>query len=124
MSPTTVRLIGVVAIIWNLMGVASYLAHVGLFGDAARPPEGDAEMPMLITAAYAIGVFGAVIGSVGLAMLKSWAKPLLWLSFAALVIDWGWVFMYSGAGSIPLGAAVLVIALALALVAGRAPRAR
>lgn len=123
MSPKTVRLIGFVAIIWNLVGVASYLAHVGVFGEATRP-QGGVQMPMLVTAAFAIAVFGAVIGSVGLAMLKSWAKPVLWLSFVATVIDWGWVFMYSGAGSIPLGVAVLVIALALALVAGRAPLSR
>lgn len=124
MSPRIVRLIGVVAVLWNLVGVASYLAHVGLFGDAARPPETGAVMPVPVVAAFAIAVFGGTIGSLGLALLKGWAKPVLWLSFVATVIDWTWVFLYSGAASIPLGVAVLVIALALVVVAGRAPLTR
>lgn len=124
MSPRTVRLIGVVAVLWNLVGVASYLAHVGAFGEAVRPPAGGPVMPVLVTAAFAIAVFGGVIGSLGLALLKSWAKPVLWISFVATVVDWGWVFLYSGSPMIPLGVAVLVIALALVLVAGRAPLSR
>lgn len=124
MSPTTVRVIGFLAVLWNLVGVASYLAHAGMFGDAARPPEGSVAMPAAVTAAFAIAVFAGVLGSLGLALLKSWAKPVLWLSFAATLVNWGWVFLYSDVASIPLGVAVLVIALALVLIAGRAPLAR
>lgn len=120
MSPKTMRLIGVVATLWNCVGVANYLVHVGLFGEAARP-QGEVVMPMFVTAAFAIAVFGGVIGSVGLAMLKSWAKPALWLSFIATVVNWAWVLTYSDQASMPLGIAVLVISLALALIAGRAP---
>lgn len=123
MSPKTVRLIGVVAILWNCVGVASYLAHVGLFGEAARP-QSEVQMPIVVTAAFAIAVFGSVIGSFGLAMLKSWAKPVLWLSFVATVVDWAWVLLFSDQASVPLGVAVLVISLALALIAGRAPLTR
>jgi hypothetical protein len=122
MSSRTLRLIGVVAILWNLVGVASYLAHVGLFGEAAaQPPEGGAEMPVAITAAFAIAVFTGTIGSLGIAMLKRWAEPVLWLSLIATLIDWVWVFLYSGAASVPLGVAVIVIAIALPFVAKRIP---
>lgn len=124
MSPKTVRLIGIAGVIWNLIGVANYLAHVGLFGVATPPPEDAAIMPALVTAAFAIAVFGGTIGSVGLAMLKRWARPMLWLSFAATVIDWGWVLLYGAEPSVPLGTAVLAIALALALIAGRVPLTR
>lgn len=123
MSPKTVRLIGVVAILWNLVGVASYCAHVGLFGEAARP-QGEVVMPLFVTAAFAIAVFGSVIGSIGLAMLKGWAKPVLWLSFVATAVNWVWVLLYSDQASMPLGIAVLVISLTLALIAGRAPLTR
>jgi uncharacterized membrane protein len=92
MSPSTLRAIGVVATLWNLVGVASYLAHVGLFGEAAAaPPEGGAEMPVAITAAFAIAVFAGAIGSMGIALLKRWAEPVLWISLIATLIDWVWV---------------------------------
>ena len=123
MNSRTVRIIGALGILWNLIGVGSYLAHVGLFGpEAAAPPPGAAPMPDAITAAFAIAVFGGLAGSVGLALLKRWAAPVLWLSFVASVIDWAWVLGYGNAGELPLGMAVIVISLALAIVASRSSR--
>lgn len=122
MNSKTVRIIGIVGVLWNLVGVASYLAHVGVFGpDAAATPPGAPQMPVAITAAFAIAVFGGVLGSVGLAMLRSWAKPTLWVSFVGSLIDWVWVLGFSIGGQLPLGIAVILISLGLALVAGRSP---
>lgn len=122
MNSKTVRILGAFGILWNLVGVASYLAHVGLFGpEAAATPPGAPPMPIYITAAFAIAVFSGVAGSTGLAMLKTWAKPLLWISFITSVINWVWVLGLGVGGSVPLGVSVMLIALALAIVAGRAP---
>ena len=88
MNSKAVRIIGGVGMLWNLIGVASYLAHVGLFGpEAAATPPGAPPMPIAITAAFAIAVFRGVVGSAGLALLQSWAKPMLWISFVTSVID-------------------------------------
>ena len=123
MTGRTVRIIGAFGILWNLIGVVSYLAHVGMFGpEAAAPPPGAAAMPDAITAAFAIAVFSGLACSIGLRLLKRWAAPVLWLSFAASVIVWVWVLGFSGAGQVPLGVAVIVISLLLAMVASRAPR--
>lgn len=120
MSSRTLRLVGIFGILWNLVGVASYLAHVGMFGpEAAAVPAGSPPTPDAITAAFAIAVFSGVVGSVGLAILKLWAQIILWISFIASVVNWVWVFAYSNAASWPLGISVIVIALALAIVAGR-----
>lgn len=125
MHGRTIRLIGVAGILWNLIGVGSYLAHVGMLGlETAEPPPGAEEMPVAITAAFATAVFGGLVGSIGLALLRRWAAPLLWLSFVAALVDWGWVFAYGDSGEVPLGVAVIVIALALAIVASRARRMR
>ena len=121
MNRRTIRIIGVLGAIWNAVGVASYLAHVGMFGpEAAATPPGAPAMPIYITAAFAIAVFGGVLGSIGLAMFKSWAKPLLVISFVTSVINWTWVFMYGVGASMPLGVSVIAISLALAIVASRA----
>ena len=123
MGSRTARIIGIVGIVWNLMGVASYLAHVGLFGAPPAPPPGAPAMPAAITAAFAIAVFAGVAGSIGLALLARWAAPVLWLSFVASVIDWGWVFAY-GRDSAWLGVAVIGGAMVLAVVASRMGRGR
>lgn len=125
MNSKTVRIVGIIGILWNLGGVANYLAHVGVFGpEAAATPPGAPPMPLAITAAFAIAVFGGVVGSVGLAMLKSWAKPVLWLSFIGAVIDWVWVLGFSIGGEVLLGIAVIIISLVLAVIASRAPLAK
>lgn len=121
MQTRWVQVVGIVAILWNAIGVFSYLSHVGVVG-AGGPPQGGAEMPAAITAAFAIGVFSGLAGSIALAVRSGLARPLLWLSLVTTTIDWVWVFGWSGAASVPLGITVLVIALGLALLAEREAR--
>jgi hypothetical protein len=111
-----------VALLWNLVGVYSYLAEVGVFGEAARMPGPWNAMPAWVTAAYAIGVFGAVIGVLGLLLRQRWAGLVLLISLVALIVDWGWVFFASGAGVQPLGSAVLVISALLVWFASYATK--
>lgn len=111
-----------VGLVWNAIGAAFYLGEVGVLGGPFAPPAGMAAMPIWATAAYAIGVWGSVLAMIGLLMRAKWARPLLWAALAALVVDWGWVFFGSGAGVQPLGIAVLVIALLLALLGDTATK--
>ncbi|HEV2569112.1 hypothetical protein [Sphingomonas sp.] len=104
-------------LLWNLVGVAFYLGSVGVLSGPFAAPAEAADMPAWAMAGYAIGVWGGVLGVIGLLMRKAWARPLLWISFAALIVDFGWVFFVSGAGITPLGITVLTIALLLALLA-------
>jgi len=115
-----VRAVGVFGALWNAVGVFSYLAHVGMVGGG--PPPGAAAMPGAVMACFAIGVFGGVAGSIALATLSKWARPLLWLSLIGTVVDWVWVFGWSGAPSVPLGAAVLVLAAFFVIFAEWAAR--
>jgi hypothetical protein len=119
MNSKVARAIGVLGALWSAGGVFAYLDHVGAIGG-----EPGTAMPALITAAFATATFGGLAGSVGLALLQRWAAPVLWLSFAAAVVNWGWVFAYGRAGEVPLGIAVIAAALLLAVVASRAPGAR
>jgi hypothetical protein len=116
-----VRAVGVLATLWNAIGVLNYLAHVGVIS-IGGPPPGDVTMPAAVTACFAVGVFAGVAGSIGLAMLARWARPLLWLSWLGTVIDWIWVFGWSGSASVPLGITVLLLATLFAIVAEWAAR--
>lgn len=123
MNSKAVRAIGAIGALFNLAGVQAYLAHIGVFGAAAAAvPAGSPALPGWVTAAFAIAVFGGVIGSVGLALLKPWARPVLWVAFVASVVNWGWVLAYSKAASVPLGVTVIVVSFLLAVVAERARR--
>jgi hypothetical protein len=43
-------------------------------------------MPDAVTAAFAIPVFSGQAGSIGVALLRRWAAPALWLSFVASLL--------------------------------------
>lgn len=118
-APVWFTIVGIVALLWNLVGVCFYLGSVGVLG----PPfvqEGQPVSPNWVTAAYAIGVFGGTVGSLGLVIHKRWARGILWVSLIALLVDWGWVFANFGMVAVPLGAFVLVIAALLAWLANSA----
>lgn len=88
--PVWFWVVSVIALLWNLMGVAAYL------GDAYTSVEQLEQMtqaqrelfegrPAWVTAAFAIAVFAGAIGSVALLIRKKWAKPVLTLSLIAAI---------------------------------------
>ena len=113
--PGWLRPVALVALLWNLTGVAFYLGHVGLLGGAFAPPESGPAMPAWVTAAWAISVFAGAIGAIGLALLARWSRSLLWLSLVAAIVNWGWVFVAGGLQ--PLGVVVLVVAAVMVWLA-------
>src|SRR5688500_8850972 len=99
--PLWFKLIGLLAVLWNGFGVAMYLSTVGVFGDPmAGLSEAEraaaASIPAWITAAFAIGTFAGLIGSLGLLLRKAWAVPVLIVSLIALLVMEGWILFLSG----------------------------
>ena len=123
-APAWLRIVGGLALLWNLVGVYEYLASVGVVsgGDAAMAEA----MPAWVVACFAVAVFGGALGSLGLLMLKRWSKLLLLLSFLAVAAQSLWAFVLRGAA--PAGSAmvlpllVLVISLVLVWLAYSADR--
>lgn len=77
------------ALVWNLMGVAAYLNQMTM--DLSVLPEAQRlfyqTIPAWATAAFAIGVFAGVAGSIGLLLKKRWAIPVLVVSFGGVVVQ-------------------------------------
>jgi hypothetical protein len=85
-------LIAVVALIWNLGGVATYLMSVTMSAESlAAMTEAErslyADIPAWVTSAYAVAVFGGTLGSLGLLIRKAWAVPLLILSLLGILVQ-------------------------------------
>ncbi|MFI5311648.1 MAG: hypothetical protein ACHQQ3_10465 [Gemmatimonadales bacterium] len=130
--PKWFRPVAIAALLWNLLGCAAYLA------DALVTPEALAKMsaadqalraarPAWSIAGTALAVWCGALGSLGLILLKPWAKILLAISLAGVVIQDIWLFGLSGAAAqagavaFVLQGLVLVIAVALLRLALKPP---
>lgn len=96
--PRSFLIIAVIALFWNLLGVASYLMQVMMSPEAlAEMPEAERAlmdaMPAWVTGAFAIAVFGGLLACVGLLLKKAWCVPLFIVSLAAVIVQFGyWLF--------------------------------
>ena len=112
--PGWLRIVAALALLWNLIGIWSYLGSVG-----AVPSMGAAdgsEMPAWATAAFAIAVFAGAIGSLGLLLLKRWASPLLILSLIAILAMDVWAFVLRPGGTPDVVMPIIVTGIGILLV--------
>ena len=94
--PIWFLIVGVVALIWNLMGVGAYIAQAYMTDDAlATLPESDRIMyetlPAWYTAAFALAVFGGALGCVGLVIRKKWAYIVLLIAGLAAIVQMSYI---------------------------------
>ena len=89
---TWFKVVAIIAILWKIMGLLSFIAHVFISDEAlALLPENEAALysqyPLWTDIVFAIAVFGGLFGSIALLMKKKVAKSLLLLSLLAIVIQ-------------------------------------
>ncbi|SNR36011.1 hypothetical protein [Lutibacter flavus] len=124
-KPTTVFwIIGVIALLWNIMGVVAYLAQAYISDeDLAILPEAEQAyyngIPAWVTAAFAISVFAGLLGCITLLMKKKIAVILFFISFIAIIVQFVYNFFIqdfmeiSGAARMAMPIVVIIIALFL-----------
>uniref|UniRef100_UPI0040483491 hypothetical protein n=1 Tax=Polaribacter sp. TaxID=1920175 RepID=UPI0040483491 len=92
-KPTTAFwVIGVIALVWNVMGVMAYLAQAYMTDDVlATLPEAEQALyqniPAWATAAFAIAVFGGSLGCILLLMKKKLAKTVFSISLLGILVQ-------------------------------------
>lgn len=129
-APKWFRPVSVVALLWNLLGCAAYLADVMMTPEAlARLTAAQQAMyaarPTWAVAATAIAVWFGAGGGVGLLLRKRWATPLFITSLAALIVQDAWLFFMSGVQqanpvAMMLQSLVLLIGIGLVMLGRRA----
>lgn len=118
------KLIALLAIIWNLLGVGAYLMHAYMTDEAITLlPENEqvlyVDIPAWYTAAFAIAVFAGAIGSILLLLKKKLATPILVLSLLGILVQMYYNFFVSksmevyGPGSVVMPVLVILVGIFL-----------
>ena len=90
-TPVHLWIVGILSLLWNAMGAFDYLAtklqldfYMSQFSE--KQLEYFYGFPALMTAFWAIAVWGSVAGSIGLLMRKKWAVWAFAVSCAGMVV--------------------------------------
>jgi hypothetical protein len=114
-APWHLWLIGVLGLLWNGFGVYDYLMTVTQ-GEAYLRGMGMTDpqiayfnaMPSWMTGVWAVGVWGALLGTVLLLLRSRWAVPAFRASIAALIISLLYTYVLSD-GARVMGSQVVVM---------------
>lgn len=115
--------IAIVALLWNVMGVISYLGQKLMTPEMlGKLPQEQQDMynqmPMWATAAFAIAVWGGLAASISMVVRKKWANQLFILSFVGIVVQMVYNVFISNALEVygPGGLVMPVMILAFGLL--------
>lgn len=103
--PAWFWVVSVVALIWNLLGAMAYLYEAFMTDEMkAAMPADQLELmentPAWATAAFAIAVWGGVLGCIGLLLRKKWARPVLVVSLLGILVQMSYFFFMTNAAEV------------------------
>ena len=118
------KLISILAVVWNLLGVSAYLMNAYMTDEAiALLPENEqvlyTNIPAWYTAAFAIAVFAGALGCILLLLKKKLATPILILSLIAIFVQMYYNFFVGksmevyGPGSVVMPVFVILVGIFL-----------
>lgn len=130
-SPSWLKPVAIVALLWNLLGCVAYLSDVTMSAEAVAQltPEQQAlyqSRPAWAVSATAIAVWGGALGSIGLFLRRRWATVVLAASVAGIFAQDVALFVLTNAAAMAgasvyvLQGLVLVVGLGLLVLARRA----
>ena len=118
--PVWFWIIVVVMTLWNAAGVAAFVAQVTMTPEALAqlPAEEQAlytGLPVWALAAFAVAVFGGLLGCLGLILRKRWAVPLFVLSLIGVLVQFGHALLQTSAVEVHgtqavIGPVVIIVA--------------
>lgn len=129
-SPRWFKVLAVVALLWNLLGLLAFCADLLLTPQdiAMLPPDQQvlhAARPAWTLAATAAAVLGGVLGCIGLLLHRRWALTLLVISLLGIVVQDIGLFVLMDAARlagpvvVAMQGLVLVVGIALVWLARR-----
>lgn len=130
-SPMRLRVVGIVALVWNLAGVAMFVLQMTMSpGAVASLTEAERAvrmaMPGWVDVAFGLAVATGVAGAIGLLLRRAWAVEAFAVSLLALVVQVIGAYVATpawsafGAQGLAMPVLLLVIAVVLWRYAARA----
>jgi hypothetical protein len=130
-SPQWFKITAIVAIIWNLMGVIAFIAHVMMTPEMLAELSQAEQMlykntPAWALFAFALSVFAGMLGSIVLFMKKAYALIVLILSLIGVLVQMFHSFFMIdsievyGPGGMIMPIMVIIISIALVFIANKA----
>lgn len=127
-APVHLWIVGVLALLWNAMGAFDYAAtQLRLEFYMSQFSENQLAyfyaFPAWADAAWAIAVWGSVLGALGLLLRKAWTVPVFGVVLIAMVLNSLYTFVFTdglalmGDGAAAFTAIIWVIAIGLFLYA-------
>ncbi len=118
--PAWFWVVSVVALVWNLIGLAAFVMQVLMTEEAiaALPEEQQPlyeNIPVWATLAFAVATIGGTLGCVGLLMRKAWSFPVFVLSVLGVLVQVGRIFLLTDALGI-LGPQAVVMPLMVIVI--------
>jgi hypothetical protein len=107
-SPRWLTWVGIVFLLWNLMGIGAFVSQWSMSAaDIAALPQGQRDlwvsMPGWAWAAYGIAVSVGTIGSIGL-ILRKWWSPLAYsVGLIALLLQFSYPFLLAKGAQADIG---------------------
>ena len=123
--PTWFWVISVIALLWNIMGVMAYLADAYMSVETLAELSQEQRMlyesrPAWATGAFALAVWGGLIGSIGLLLRKKWAYILFIISLIAVLAQNVYQFFLSNTfdvlGTAAMAFPILIIIIGILLI--------
>ena len=114
-------LVAIIALVWNLIGVAMFWMQVNTGAEGlAQMTEPQRQVyeatPAWLNIAFAVAVFGGVLGALGVLMKKRWAVTMFFVSLLALLVQMIGAYLVTPAWD-AYGPAGLVMPVVLILIA-------
>jgi hypothetical protein len=123
-APLHLWIVGVVAVLWNAIGAFDYTAtqlRIEAYMSAFTPEQLEYfySFPAWTVAAWAFGVWGALLGSIALLLRRAWAVWAFGISIAGMVLTTIHNFVLTdgaalmGPGALAFSAVIWAVALFL-----------
>lgn len=118
--PWHLWLVAIVSILWNAGGAFDYLAtklRLEFYMQNFSPEQLDYfyNYPAWMTVFWALGVWGALLGSLALLLGSRWAVTLFAVSLLGMVVSMGWMLLFSGASAL-MGTGERIFSLAIVVI--------
>lgn len=120
-TPWHLWLVGIIAVLWNAMGVFDYLAtqlRLEFYMSNFTPEQLDYfyGFPTWMVAAWAIAIWASFFGSVGLLLRKAWSVWLFGAAIAGLAVSMVYNFVLSDGAAI-MGQVAVIMTVVIWVIA-------